>query len=192
MKKGFIEKFIVQDKEDGDDILHNELFNVNMRLFNTNKKHNKLILNIVNYMEKIAKKKFKDYTSAKGISGANVGVPFNIIGVKNKKNKWDFFINPTYLKKSPIKKTVKSNCGSLCLEKPIETDRCVWIKIEYYDLKGQKKIEYFSGPYGNTIQHEIDHNKGILITDGIKEDIVEKNIWKIWKKWKIWEGKTLY
>lgn len=192
MRKRLIEEFIVQDKEDGDSILHSELFNVNMRLFNTNKKHNKLILNIIDYMKKIAKKRFENYTSAKGISGANIGIPFNIIGVKNKKNKWDFFINPTYLKRSPIKKTVKSNCGSLCLEKPIEIERHVWIKVEYYNLKGQKEFDYFSGSYGNTIQHEIDHNKGILITDKRKESIEEKNIWKIWKTWKVWEGKTLY
>jgi len=182
MKKIFIEEFIIQNKEEDDSILHNKLLDVNMKLFNNNKKYRRLVLKIIDYMKKVAKMKFENYSSAKGISGANVGVPFNIIGVKNKNNKWDFFINPICLKKAPTKKTVKSNCGSLCLEKPIEIERHTWIRIEYYNLKGDKKSDYFSGQYGNTIQHEIDHNNGILIIDQKKEE--EDNGWKIWKIWR--------
>jgi len=169
MKKESIEEFIVQNKETDDSMLHSRLFNVNMRLFNSNKKYKRLILNIISYMEKIAKKKFKDYTPAKGISGANIGIPFNIIGAKNKNDKWDFFINPKYLRRSGIRKIVESNCGSLRLEKPIKVKRCKWIKLGYYDLEGKRRIKRFNGSYGYTIQHEVNHNKGILVIDeGVK------------------------
>lgn len=156
-----IKNFIVQNGED-DDILHQKLFDVNMRLFNNNKKYRRLILNVVHYMEKVAKKKFKDYTTAKGISGANVGIPFNIIGIKNGR-KWNFFLNPACVKKSRKKRITKSNCGSLCLKAPIKIKRRVWIEVEYYDLKGKKETRRFDGCYGYTVQHEIDHNNGVLI-----------------------------
>jgi peptide deformylase len=163
--KDSIKNFIIQDREDDNDILHRKLFDVNMRLFNTNKKYRKLILDTVNYMKKVAKKKFENYSTAKGISGANVGIPFNIIGVKGKNKKWDFFLNPEFLKKSTKREIVKSNCGSLLLEKPIKVKRHVWVKVGYYDLRGTKKLNIFDGRYGYTVQHEVDHNAGILITD---------------------------
>jgi peptide deformylase len=165
MIKNSIKNFIIQDKEDDDDMLHHKLFDVNIRLFNTNKKYRKLILKIVSYMKRVAKKKFKDYSAAKGISGANVGIPFNIIGVKGEDKKWDFFLNPIYIKRSKEKKVVKSNCGSLCLKEPIKVKRHVWVKVEYYDLGGTKKLNIFDGRYGYTVQHEVDHNVGILIAD---------------------------
>jgi len=164
MVRNSIKNFIVQDSEDDNDVLHRKLFDVNIRLFNDNKKYRKLILNMVNYTKKVAEKRFADYTPAKGISGANVGVPFNIIGVLNENKKWDFFLNPEFLKKSTKKEIVKSNCGSLLLEEPIKIERHEWIQLEYYNLSGEKKLEYFKGQYGRTIQHEVDHNNGILIT----------------------------
>jgi len=167
MKKESIEKFLVQNKEADDSMLHSKLFNVNMRLFNDNKKYKRLILGITSYMEKVAKKKFKDYTPARGISGANVGIPFNIIGVKNRDDGWDFFINPKYLRRSGIKKIVESNCGSLRLKKPVKVKRCKWIKLGYYDLEGKRRIKRFNGSYGYTIQHETNHNNGILVIDEV-------------------------
>lgn len=164
MWKRSIKDFIIQNGEVDDDMLHRKLFNVNMRLFSINKEYRKLVLGTVSYMKKVAKKGFKDYTKAKGISGANVGIPFNIIGVKNN-GRWDFFLNPRYLKKSWKKETAKSNCGSLQLKEPIEIERYKWIKVEYYNLKGKKEIDYFDGRYGYTVQHEMEHNQGVLIVD---------------------------
>lgn len=164
MKNNSIKNFIVQNSTDDNDILHRKLFNVNTRLFNTNKKYCKLILSIVSYMEKTAKIRFEDYTSAMGISGANVGIPFNIIGVLNKKKKWDFFLNPEILDVSTAEDVVRSNCGSLLLKEPIKVKRYKWIEIKYYNLKGHEKHNQFDSQYGRTVQHEIDHNNGILIT----------------------------
>lgn len=163
-----IKNFIMQNGEVNDDMLHRKLFDVNMRLFNTNKEYRQLILSIVNYMKRVAKKRFKDYTKAKGISGANVGIPFNIVGIENN-GKWDFFLNSKRIKKSWKKEVAKSNCGSLRLKKPIEIKRYKWIKVEYYNLKGKKEIDYFDGHYGRTIQHEMEHNQGVLIVDKERE-----------------------
>ena len=167
--KNTIKNFIVQNDEIQNDMLRNKLFDVNIRLFRSNKKHRNLILNIVNYMEKVAKKKFRDYTPARGISAANVGIPFNIIGVKSDR-KWNFFLNPKYIETSLKKKWVKSNCGSLLLEKPIEIERYVWVKISYYNLKGVLCVKRFKDSYGCTIQHELEHNQGILIIDKKRND----------------------
>jgi len=165
MGKISIEAFMIQNKETDDNMLHSKLFNVNMRLFNNNKKYRRLILGIISYMEKAAKKKFIDYTPARGISGANVGIPFNIIGVKNKDDGWDFFLNPEYLKKSSIARVVESNCGSLRLKEPIKVRRHKWIELGYYDLEGKRRMERFNDSYGYTIQHEANHNNGILVID---------------------------
>lgn len=166
--KNSIKNFIIQDKEDDNDILHRKLFDVNMKLFNMNKGYHKLILNIVSYMKKVAKKRFEDYSPAKGISGANVGIPFNIIGVLDKnivKDKWVFFLNPEILSRSTERESVKSNCGSLLLKEPIKIKRHKWIELEYWNLEGEKKKQYFDSRYGYTIQHEVNHNKGVLIID---------------------------
>jgi len=165
MEKGSIEEFMIQNGESDDSMLHSKLFDINMRLFNNNKRYQHLVLEIIGYMEEVAEKEFSDYTPAKGISGANVGVPFNIIGVKNKKNKWDFFINPKCIKRSSIKKVVKSNCGSLRLKESIKVERHKWVKLRYYNLEGEEKTKCFDNSYGYTVQHEVNHNNGILIID---------------------------
>ena len=171
MVQDSIKNFIIQDGEDDNDILHRKLFDVNMRLFDINKKYNKLVLDTVNYMKKLAKKRFEDYTPAMGISCANVGLPFNIIGALDENKKWNFFLNPEFLKKSTKKEVVKSNCGSLLLKEPIKIERYKWVQLEYYNLKGEKELEYFEDRYGRTLQHEVDHNNGILITS-VKRRVV--------------------
>ena len=62
-------------------------------------------------MLEILNTKFSDYTKLQGISGANVGIPFNIIIVRDLDN-YIIMINPEILSKSKETKLVKSNCGS--------------------------------------------------------------------------------
>ena len=86
----------------------------------------------------------------------------------------EVFINPKILKTSDSKTIAASNCGSLNLPSPIKVNRHSWILIEWIDIKSKKHKEYFTTnrvtnhnilPIAATLQHEIDHNKGILITD---------------------------
>jgi peptide deformylase len=61
---------------------------------------------------------------------------------------------------------VESNCGSVVLEEPIKVKRHKKIVVSWFDHKdGKYQTQEFEGQLGNTIQHEIEHNLGILITD---------------------------
>lgn len=160
--------FIVQEfkKDEDTDILHRKSFDVNIRLYTSNNSYNYLIASIISYMKIIIHTNFKDYAKLKGLSGANIGVPFNIIVVvPSTTNNVITMINPKIIKKSTTTHTVKSNCGSLCLEKPIEVERYDWVDVEWYDETGNYQHDRFKGALGSTIQHEIEHNLGILISD---------------------------
>jgi peptide deformylase len=62
-------------------------------------------------------------------------------------------------------KEVKSNCGSILLKEPIKIKRFKRISVAWYDVNGNYHMEDFKGQVACTIQHEIEHNLGILITD---------------------------
>ncbi len=164
-----IKDYMVQHNEADNSILHTKLLNVNMRLFNSNKEYRQLILSITAYMKTCAKIDFSDYTSVKGISGANIGIPFNIIGVYEEgyrgEEGWNFFLNPRCLYTSGTKIVVKSKCGSFSLRGPVEVERYSWIKLKYYTTEGKVKTDIFAGSYGYTIQHEVNHNNGITVYD---------------------------
>ena len=56
----------------------------------------------------------------------------------------------------------ESNCGSLLLAEPIEVIRHNWIRFTYYNRDG---LACEDEGYLPTVQHEVDHNNGILITE---------------------------
>lgn len=59
-----------------------------------------------------------------------------------------------------------SNCGSLTLEEPIKIKRYEEVRVQFFDENGEFHDENFSRRQCSlTIQHEIDHNLGILITE---------------------------
>jgi len=76
-------------------------------------------------------------------------------------------LNPVIVEKSTYVVSTKTNCGSLRLEKPIRVMRSDWVVLEYYDLEGNlRRSERLYGHHGGyTVQHEVDHNRGVLITD---------------------------
>ena len=170
--KCLIDVFI-QNGQENDDCLHRPGFNVDVKLFRENKAFRAIILQIIDYMKKILCISFKNYGKLKGISGANIGIPLNIIAILYE-GLIEVFINPKILKTSDSKTIAASNCGSLNLPSPIKVNRHSWILIEWIDIKSKKHKEYFTTnrvtnhnilPIAATLQHEIDHNKGILITD---------------------------
>lgn len=141
--------------------LHSTMFNVNIRLLKINKGYKQLIKSIIDYMNDILNKNYNDYSKLKGISGANVGIPFNIVV-----SDFVYMINPIIINVSKETYLTKSNCGSLLLPKPIQVKRYKWIEVEYFDINGVKVVsDIFMRPLAGTIQHEIEHNNGILITD---------------------------
>ena len=75
-------------------------------------------------------------------------------------------INPTIISKSTEKEPGYSNCGSLTLDQPILVWRPSSVEVDWYDEEGKHHRKSFNRKQeGFTIQHEIDHNLGILITD---------------------------
>ena len=163
----------IQNGQKNDDCLHRPGFNVDTELFRKNKAFRNIICQTIDYMKSVLCTSFKNYGKLKGISGANIGIPLNIVAVLFEGH-IDVFINPKILKTSDSKTTVLSNCGSLRLPKPIKVNRNSWIQIEWMDINGKDHKKYFTItnvtnyntlPIAATLQHEIDHNKGILITD---------------------------
>lgn len=160
-----ISTWLVQADERNNAMLKKPLFDVNMRLYNNNTVYRKLITDIIDYMIVALKNKYANYPKLKGISGANVGIPFNIV-VTRKRTKPNVYINPSYNKTKDAKMcTVTTNCGSICLEENIITERYDAITITYFNLNGYYITKRVDDKEAFTLQHEIDHNNGILITD---------------------------
>lgn len=178
-----IEKYLVQnnptiDSEENRRVLTTKLHDVNMRIYKTNRSYRFVIETIIDYMKYTLRLKFDNYPLGRGISGANVGIPFNIVVIRKKvdnklitrlkellgKN-YIVMINPKIVDKDRELVIRKSNCGSLLLKEPIAVERYKSICVAYYDIKSKSHKKYFNMPIAATIQHEIDHNNGILITD---------------------------
>lgn len=164
--------YVVQDLDPQEftrETLHRRTFDVNMRLFKSSAAYRQIIIDITNYMDNHLKMNFEDYQE-RGISGASLGLPFNIIAYKLKGNH-RFMINPKIVRRSKDMVETKSNCGSLKLAETISVMRHRLIDVEFYDRRGHKSQESNIGrdQGGFTIQHEVDHNLGVMITDRHKE-----------------------
>jgi peptide deformylase len=161
----------VDNKEDTV-FLKSVLFDVNIRLFNSNPIYRAVVAASCNLIRFAALNKMDGYKLPHGMSGANVGVPFNIIGiVKNRgtKNAYcQIMINPKIKQYLGELIETDTNCGSIRLEKPIKIKRYESVHIEYFDESRKRKGEVINRYNGSfTVQHEVDHNLGILITDKI-------------------------
>lgn len=164
-----IKDYMVQIREQQNETLTRKLHDVNIRLYNNNKEYRKIVKSIIDLMSRILYMDFTDYPSLKGVSGANVGIPFNIIVIKiNEVTKQ--MLNPAIIKKTGKDIELTSNCGSLLLSEDVTVLRSEIIEVVYYDLNGDKKIEKFSRNNGFTIQHEIEHNLGITLLNTKKEE----------------------
>jgi len=110
-----------------------------------------------------------------GISAVQIGKPWRIfILYQNKKNL--HFLNPKIISKS--KKTLaeifpeERRFMEGCLSVPGLwgfVNRPYKVKLEYLNLKGQKKTGIYKGTEASYVQHEIDHLDGILFVDRVLE-----------------------
>lgn len=139
------------------DILTRRLFDVNMRLFHVNPSYRALVDQCVQYIQWCAMTPKEGYKKPHGYSGANAGIPWNIIALAD----GTVMINPHIIEASRRQES-ESNCGSLMLEKPIKIWRHGRVVVDYFNMNG---VACQLEGYVPTIQHEIDHNNGILITD---------------------------
>jgi len=159
-----IKECLIQVGEEQNQMLRIPLFDVNMRLYVDNAVYNDLVKNALDYMVQTLCTEFSDYPKIKGISGANLGIPFNLVIIR-KEGSFIRMINPKYTAATDKVKVVESNCGSINLNKPIKVKRFKEIHVTYIAPNGRNMDTIYSGRLGCTIQHEIDHNKGVLITD---------------------------
>ncbi len=166
-----VEDFITHIDHDEDlPYLKTKLFDVNMRLYATSAPYKALVQNACNYVAFLCKTEMQGYKRPHGMSGANAAVPWNIIAyLKNRSTSQEecvVMINPRVKFYSEEKVQAESNCGSIRLEKPIMVERSKGIVLEWHNMDGDYQKGSFSrGSGALTIQHEVDHNNGILITD---------------------------
>lgn len=146
------------------------LINVNMRLFKTSLGYQTVVKAACDHISWLCLAGLGGYKLAHGMSGANAGIPWNIIGIARQRgtpDAWcEIMINPIIIGRSPAMIESQSNCGSINLPEPITVRRHARVTVEWYDIKGDYQQKTFDRTDGGlTIQHEIDHNLGILITD---------------------------
>lgn len=163
--------YITHISNDEDKIyLKSKHFPVNMRLFNSSNEYKQLIQAQCEYLKFLCITEKEGYKKPHGMSSANAGLSFNIIAIlknRNKLNEYcEIMINPRVIAVGKEDIQSLSNCGSLTLDRSIKISRYAVVEVEYYDESGIRYIREFDRKNnGLTIQHEIDHNLGILITD---------------------------
>ena len=145
-------------------------FPVNMRLFKSSGWYRDIVCECCDYIKWLALTTMEGYKKSYGMSGANAAIPFNLIGVVRNRKKTDEYcqimINPIIVDTSEETVDAESNCGSIRLEKSIMVRRYETVRVAYFDEDGEEHLEWFSVKNGGkTIQHETDHNLGVLITD---------------------------
>lgn len=161
----------VDNKEDNE-YLRIPLTNVNMRLFRVNESYRKIILACCDHISHIALAGFEGYKLPHGTSAANAGIAFNIISIVKNRGlpsayTWTM-LNPEITRRWGRRIETSSNCGSIRLAEPIIVKRDEFIEFNWFDQKGFAQISVADPDTGSfTIQHEVDHNNGILIIDRV-------------------------
>lgn len=150
--------------------LKTKLLDVNMRLFKSSPKYRVIVGYCCKYIAALAVTTMRGYKKPHGMSGANAAIPYNIIAYVRNRGMEDeeavIMINPKVVHASVCVSTVMSNCGSIRLPEPIPVKRAMDVDITWFDEEGIKHSgRFYQGSGGFTLQHEIDHNLGILITD---------------------------
>jgi len=130
---------------------------------------------IDNYNEWI--KMLKDYCKENAVyalTPVQIGIPKRIIYLKNTTSDMSKNIDSNYDESiiliNPIIIEAKGHtrfierCAS-CLDYVAIVDRPFSVKVEYYDINGNKKHEIFEGFKSTVFSHEYDHLNGILHID---------------------------
>lgn len=106
-----------------------------------------------------------------GIAAPQVGINRNVIWVQRfdkTGEPFEVYLNPKIIWKSKLMRKGIEGCLSIPDERG-DVFRHYTIEIEYQDRKGKKHSEKVEGFTAVIFQHEIDHLKGILFTDRLKE-----------------------
>ena len=119
------------------------------------------------------------------LAPVQIGIPKRIIYIKNSSPNMDnnnpgydeslIYINPVIVEEKGLTKFLEG-CESCIYYKNNEkiyytgiVERPYSIKVEYYDLKGEKQEKTITGFEATVFCHEYDHLNGILHMDRIKD-----------------------
>lgn len=148
--------------------LRRGLFDVNMRLFHANAHYANTVHECCHHITRLCLTQFEGYKLPHGMSAANAGIPWNIIGIAHNRGTSDarcsIMINPHIIRGIGTKISQQSNCGSIRLAEPITVYRWPEIELDWYNADGGRCRAIWA-ENAATIQHEVDHNNGLLITD---------------------------
>lgn len=158
------------DNEEDNVYLRSKLLPVNMRLFETSPEYKAIILQQCEYLKMLVLTKMEGYKKPHGMSSANAGLAFNIIAIcrnrETEKEYAEIMINPVITDAYGDIVDSLSNCGSITMDNPIAIKRWHAVRVMWCTEGGEYRTMPFTREFGGfTIQHEIDHNNGILITD---------------------------
>lgn len=153
--------------EEDRDILTRPLFAVNMRLFNSSPGYRKLVLGACKYLLECCTHQQDGVPSYDGFSGANGGVPWDIIVLDCKGEKL-VAINAT-LQLGESSFLSYESCGSLPNAGVFTVSRADKVIVNYYDTDGSVRSRGLVARPAAVIQHEVDHNDGILLLDRVKK-----------------------
>lgn len=73
-------------------------------------------------------------------------------------------INPVLLSKADETIEIGEGCLS-CPGKEVRIPRSEWCEIRYNSINGKENVRLFGGMNAIILQHELDHLRGVLITD---------------------------
>jgi peptide deformylase len=120
-----------------------------------------------------------------GLAAPQIDVDLAIFIIKpTLKSETLVFINPKIIKISPAEPTnqIKSTEPSSTKEEDVKLEGClsiprIWgpvtrntkVLLEYQDLTGERRTEWFGGFKAVIIQHEMDHLQGVLFTQRVLE-----------------------
>lgn len=112
-------------------------------------------------------KTFKDPEGV-GLASTQIGKDEQYFIAKGEKGTFIAYFNPKILKYSDKKKVYLEGCLSI----PNywgETERSVWVEVEYEDQNGAKIVKKLKGLDAHIFQHEVDHLNGVLFMDKVLE-----------------------
>ena len=105
---------------------------------------------------------------AGGIAAPQVGEHKRVFYIlNNDTNKWQVYINPTFIPLDFSKISTKEGCLSVP-NREEEVLRYKRVEVKYQDLYGEWKKEKLEDYNAVAIQHELDHLDGILFIDRIE------------------------
>ncbi len=98
-----------------------------------------------------------------GLAAIQIGVPIQVIVVRNKDGQYIPMFNPRIIKRSNRSATLEEGCMSLDTTTPVSRPVSVDVMYQTRPLGRFIRESGCTGVYGRVIQHEIDHLKGVVI-----------------------------